>query len=50
VSSQPTSCFAHEPPFSAVNAGQPTSVSIEALYNSIGGTPCKNFPLIVVRI
>jgi len=50
VSSQPTSCFAHELPFSVVNAGQPTSFSIEALYTSIGGIPCKNFPLSVVRL
>jgi len=49
MSSKPTSCFAHEVPFSVVNAGQPTSFSIEALYTSIGGTPCKNFPLSVVR-
>jgi len=33
-------------PFSVVNAGQPTSFSIEALYTSIGGTPHKN----VVRL
>jgi hypothetical protein len=50
VSSQPTLCFAHEQPFSVSNAGQPTSVSIGALYTSIGGTPCKNLPLSVVRI
>jgi len=50
VNSQPTSCFAHELPFSVVNAGQPTSFSIEALYTSIGGTPCKNLPLSVVRL
>ena len=50
VSSQPTSCFAHEQPFSVANAGQPTSFSIGALYTSIGGTPCKNFPLSVVRL
>ena len=50
VSSQPTSCFAHEQPFSVANAGQPTSFSIGALYTSIGGTPCKNLPLSVVRI
>ena len=25
-------------------------ISIEALYTSIGGTPCKNFPLSVVRL
>jgi len=42
--------YAHELPFSAVIAGQPTSFSIEALYTSIGGTPCKNFPLSVVRL
>jgi hypothetical protein len=46
VSSQPTL----ELPFTVVNAGQPTSFSIEALYTSIGGTPCKNFPLSVVRL
>jgi len=28
-------------PFSVVNAGQPTSFSIEALYTSIRGNPCK---------
>jgi hypothetical protein len=50
VSSQPTSFFAHELPFSVANAGRPTSFSIEALYTSIGGTPCKNFPLSVVRL
>jgi len=50
VSSQQTSCFAHEQPFSVVNAGQPTSISIEALYTSIGGTPCKHFPSSVVRL
>ncbi len=44
LSSQPTSCFAHELPFSVVNAGQPNSFSIEALYTSIGESPCKNFP------
>ncbi len=50
VSSQPTSCFAHELPFTVANACRPTSFSIKALYTSIGGTPCKNFPLSVVRI
>jgi len=48
MSSQPTSVFAHELPFSVVNASQPTSFSIEALYTSIGATPCKN--LSVVRL
>jgi hypothetical protein len=43
VSSQPTSCFANELPFSVANAGRPTAFSI-------GGTPCKNFPFSVVRI
>ena len=50
VSSQPTSCFAHELPFSVANAGQQTSFSIEALNTSIRGAPCKNFPLTVIRI
>jgi len=40
MSSQPTLSFAHELPFPVANAGQPTSFSIEALYTSIGGTPC----------
>ncbi len=35
---------------SVVNAGQPTSFSIEALFTSIGGTNCKNFPLSVVSV
>ncbi len=43
VSSQPTSCFAHELPFSVANAGRPTSFSIEALYTSIGELPVKKF-------
>jgi len=42
---EPTSCFAHELPFSVVNAGQPTSYSIEALYTSIGGTPVGKFSI-----
>jgi len=42
--------FPHELPFSVVNAGQATSLSIEALYTSIRGTPCKNVPLRVIRI
>ncbi len=50
VSLQPTRCFAHGLPFSVLNDGQPTSFSIEALYTSIVGAPCKIFPLIVVRI
>jgi len=50
VSLQPNLCFAHELPFSVVNAGQPTSFSIKALFPSIGGTPCKNYPLSVVRL
>jgi len=36
-------------PFEVV-AGRPNEFSIEALYTSIGGTPCKNFPLSVVRL
>jgi hypothetical protein len=35
LTSQPTSCFAHELLFSVLNAGQPTSFSIEGLYTSI---------------
>ncbi len=49
--SQPTLCFSHEPPFSVANAGRPTSFSIEGLYSpQLGGTPCKNLPLSVVRL
>ncbi len=36
--------------FLVANAGQPTSFLNEALYTSIGGAECKNFPLSVVRI
>ena len=50
VSSQPTSCFAHELPFSVANAGRQTTFSIEAHYISTGWTPSKKFPLSVVRI
>ncbi len=50
MSSLPTMCFSHELPFTVVNAGRPTSFSIEALYMSIRGIPCKNFPLSVVRL
>jgi len=42
--------YAHELPFSVANAGQPTSSSIEALYTSIGGSPCTHFLLIDVKI
>jgi hypothetical protein len=50
ISSQSTSCFDYEVPFSVANAGWPTSFSIEALYTSIKGTPCKMFPSSVAKI
>ncbi len=49
VSSQPTSCIAHELPFSVANAVQITSISIEALYTLIGETPCNNLTLSVCK-
>jgi hypothetical protein len=36
--------------FLVANSGRPTSFSIQALNTSIGGTPCKNLPLSVVRL
>jgi len=39
--SQPTSCFADEPPFPVANAVWPISFSVRALYTSIGELPVK---------
>ncbi len=41
VSSQPTSCFVHEQPFSVANAGQPTSFQLELCTLQLGELPVK---------